>query len=212
MSDIGPGFDALVGQCRKLGMVPTLGPPSGEVPETILNQPLDTALARLYAAHDHVWWWDELYLHVWPVHGHDGIGPKNESQRAYGEDYVPPYPFEELLIWAQLGRQASYLASVPALADARGAQPVLLLDTHEDPYALPLAFGADAAFALLARYLERATATGGRAGIEELCLPWDVGDLVASDAPLREVVRGGRLDAFTRGDASVEHWIETTFG
>ncbi|HLM42573.1 MAG TPA: hypothetical protein VK458_01845 [Myxococcaceae bacterium] len=49
---------------------------------------------------------------------------------------------------------AYHYATVPCLADARGLQPVVKVDMHEEPYAVPLASNVDRFFDTYSRYLE----------------------------------------------------------
>lgn len=204
------GFEALRAACERLLIPADFGPPRADAPESVLGRPLEPALRALYREHDGVWWSAPGFsLRVYPLDGPDALEWRNEGLRRSGADYAPPYPFDDLLAFAQYGRQASYLATVPALADGSGRQPVLYLDTNEDPWAVPVASSVDAAFALLSRYLDRSTARLGLAGLDEAGFPFDALELVAADAPLRGKAASGGFDAWTRGDPSVREWVRS---
>jgi len=205
MSRIGVGFDALFAACERLSIPVTAGPPRADVPADVLGQPLDATLRAVFREHDGMWWSaPEFSLRIYPLEGADAFEWRNLSLRRSSDDYVPPYPFESLLVFAQYGRRASYLATVPSLADAAGRQPVLYLDTHEDPWAVPVAASVDAAFGVLAEYLARAR-------LQEVNFPLDVADLISSDAALASRVTAKEFDAWTRGDASLQEWLQQTF-
>jgi hypothetical protein len=214
MSSVVKAFDAFNGECRRLGIAASLGEPASVVPALVLGQPVDPCLAALYAAHDGARWSaSDFALSIYPLAGPDSLEWRNESLRRSADDFSPPYPFGELILFAQYGLQASHLALAPALADDGGRQPVLYLDLHEEPWAVPVASDLDQLFALLARYLDRAMgpASPGEGGIEELNFPFDIGDLVGSDSALVERVKAGEFERLARGDASIEEWMAKTF-
>jgi hypothetical protein len=212
MNQIGPGFEAFRRTCERHSIAANFGPRRTRVPKTVLGQPLEPTLRALYREHDGVWWSaPEFSLRVYPLEGPDALESNNAGLRRSGGDYVPPYPFEDLLAFAQYGRQASYLATVPSLADDAGRQPVLYLDTHEDPWAVPVASTADRAFELLSLYIEEAIKRLGRAGLTEIVFPLDVPDLISADAVLSAMVASKAFEVWTRGDQSIRKWIQNTF-
>jgi len=206
------GFDRLLDTCRTLGIGVELGQGAMRVPETILGTPLDGDLARLLATHDGC----RLRLGGWrftlyPVGTDEGLVYQNEGLRRLSNDYLEPYPFSELVVFAQKGLQATYFATVPKLANSSGRHPVILVDTHEDPWALPIASSVDGTFTLLARYLDFAIGRSGPEGPAEYDLPFDVPQLLVEDGPLRSLVQSGALDPFVRGDSVVQEWVRQTF-
>lgn len=212
MNPSATGFAALQASCAQQGIPCTLGPPAAAVPDTLLGQPLDPALQALYRQHDGVSWSaPEFALDIYPLSGSDTLESSNASLRNSADDYVPPYPFADLLVFAQYGHQAAYLAAVPALAGAGGQQPVLYLDANEDPWAVPIASGVDAAFAVLSRYMERATEQGGRSGLGEVTFPLDVPELIAADRALVRQVQAQAFAPWIRGDESIQDWVQQTF-
>jgi hypothetical protein len=211
---IGTGFETLRRNCDRLSISATFGSPQTEVPSTILGQPLEQTLRALYHEHRSVCWSSpEFSLTIYPLEGPDALEWRNVSLRHSGADYMPPYPFDDLLAFAQYGHQASYLATVPALASKDGEQPVLYVDTHEDPWAVPIGYSVDATFALLSHYIDhRATKQLGRVGLVEINFPLDIPDLISTDAVLSELVVSKEFEAWTRGDESIHEWICRTFG
>jgi hypothetical protein len=213
VSIIGAGFEAFSEQCRRLGIAATLAPASRAAPSSVLGQPLEPTLVSLYAAHDGTWWFaPEFELRVYPLAGPDALEWRNHSLRRSAHEHVPPYPFDEMLVFAQYGAQADRLATIPALADAAGRQPVIYLDLHEDPWAVPVASSVDGVFDLLAQYIDRATTSLGRAGLVEIDFPLDVGDLIAADDSLRAMIASGSFEGLIRGDSSIREWMSATFG
>jgi hypothetical protein len=170
-SGVGPGFEAFSERCRRWGIELEAEARRKRVPASVLGQPLEPTLRRLYAVHDGVSWHPPaggVELDIYPLTGDYALARQNDILRGYSDDHVPRYPFEELLVFAQVGLRASHLATVPALADAEGRQPVVYLDVHEDPWAVPIASSVDGAFALLARYIDRATALPAGGSIARL--------------------------------------------
>ena len=109
---------------------------------------------------------------------------------------------------------ACYYATVPGLADAEGRQPVLCIDTHEDPYALPLASNVDRLFDTYSRYLEALLAhpDSEEDGAAALPFPWDVPEILAQDGRLVELMRAGCFDSLMPHDASTRAWAARVVG
>jgi hypothetical protein len=116
-----------------------------------------------------------------------------------------------LFVFAGEPLLAHYYATVPSLADERGRQPVVRVDTHEEPYALPVASSVDRLFELYALYLEELVSTPGyeEEGCTVLSFLWDVPHLLARDGRLVELIRSGRFDPLlpTPADPSVQRWL-----
>lgn len=201
------GFETLRRTCERLSIAVTLGAPSREAPATVLGQALDPALHEVYLEHDGVWWSSpEFSLRIYPLEGPDALEWRNISLRNSSADYLPPYPFDDLIAFAQYGRQSSYLAAVPKLGDESGRQPVLFLDTNEDPWAVPIASSVEGAFTTLAHCLDRAAGN-----LTEVGFPLESSDLIGKDDSLASLVRSGKFKNWTRGDESIQDWIRKTF-
>jgi hypothetical protein len=96
---------------------------------------------------------------------------------------------------------AYHYATVPALADERGWQPVVRVDVYEDPYALPIASSVDQLFETYSRYLEALMARPDARQEKgtALTFPWDVPEIIARDVKLLERLRSGHFDPFMPG-------------
>jgi hypothetical protein len=206
------GFSALRRTYARLGISADFGPPPAAVPQTILGAPLDPDLRALYQANDGMHWAaPDFDLRIYPLTGPDALEWRNLSERRSSGDYVPPYPFDSLVIFAQYGLRASYLASIPTQADQAGHQTVLYVDLHETVWAVPIASSVDRTFALIGNYLEESVARYGRSGLIEVQFPLDVPSLVANDAELVDRVKTGALAEWIRGDVSIQEWLRSAF-
>lgn len=118
-------------------------------------------------------------------------------------------PFSSLLAFGKEDMLAYYYATVPRLADARGLQPVVKVDMHEEPYAVPLASNIDRFFNTYSRYLEVLVA---EPNYEELgpavrTFPWQVPELIARDRPLVEMLQAGRFDFLMPKNEETRSWV-----
>ncbi|WP_309892570.1 hypothetical protein [Archangium sp.] len=109
---------------------------------------------------------------------------------------------------------AYHYATVPRLADARGLQPVVKVDVHEEPYAVPLASNVDRFFDTYSRYLESLVA---EPDYEELgpavrTFPWQVPELIARDLPLVEMLQAGRFDFLMPKNEETRSWVAMILG
>jgi hypothetical protein len=123
-------------------------------------------------------------------------------------------PFASLLVFGKEDMLAYYYATVPRLADARGRQPVVKLDMHEAPHALPLASDIDSFFDTYSRYLEALVAEPDHEelGPAALTFPWQVPEIPARDRPLVEMLRDGRFDFLMPRDEETREWISRVLG
>lgn len=187
-------LDQLAERARALGCTVRFAPPAVSVPETILGSPLDPGLGDLMRCHDAVEIRGHAFaLFVYGLAGSETIEWSTRGLRSLALD-GHEYPFDGLVAFAQYGYQASYLCCVPALAGSDGSQPVLYIDTHEVPYAIPLASSVERLVLLLARYLElRAT------GLDRI-FPGEVPELARVDGRLVELAKAGAFEPWLRGD------------
>jgi hypothetical protein len=106
-------------------------------------------------------------------------------------------------------------ATVPRLADERGRQPVVQVDTYEEPYALPVASNVDRFFDTYSHYLEAVVADPDyqRKGDSDLLFPWDATDILARDERLVALMRAGCFDSLMKiRDDSTRRWFEKVTG
>lgn len=199
------GFTRFCEACARHRIDVQLAPPPYAAPSReLFGATVEPTLREIQRTHAGAFFLaPDFYLHVFPVEGDVTFEHHNRALRRSSTDHVPPYPFEGLHVFAQLGRQASYLATVPGLVDAGGRQPVLYVDDHETPWALPLATSVDATFAVLAEFLDVRES--------DRTFPWDCSLLIGGDPGLRALVRSGALDPWIRGDRSIHRWIASTF-
>jgi hypothetical protein len=200
------GFDLFVQTAQAHGLDIALRPRAAGIPDTrpTLGHPLDPDLAEIYTRADGGRLWQ---IHIHPSGGDTGIEAMNLSARLI-DDEEPRT--EKVIELAQFGHQAAYLATVPSLAGTDGRAPVLYLDRNEGFWrALPIASSIDAAFALIARYLERVAREHGSvdAGIESVLFPWDVAELVREDAALRAMIDRGAFDEVIEPSSDVGEWL-----
>jgi hypothetical protein len=97
-------------------------------------------------------------------------------------------------IFAAEPMMAYHYATVPALADAQGRQPVVMVDVYEEPYAMPVASDVDGFFDAYSRYLESLIAAPGGREDPQLTFPWSVSDIIGRDGRLVEMIHEGRFD------------------
>jgi hypothetical protein len=122
-----------------------------------------------------------------------------------------PAPFDALLVFGKEDALATYYATVPSLADAAGRQPVVEVDIHEEPYAIPLASDVDRFFDTYSRYWEALITAPDYAeeGPAALTFPFGVPELAARDEALVRMLREGRFDFLgVKKDRSIREWIE----
>ncbi|MBN1206680.1 MAG: hypothetical protein JXB05_17485 [Myxococcaceae bacterium] len=104
---------------------------------------------------------------------------------------------------------AYHYATVPALADDQGRQPVVMVDVNEGPYALPVASNVDRFFETYAGYLEALMALPhAREGGASLVFPWDVPEVIGRDARLMELLRAGSFSPIMKADRTTSSWVE----
>ncbi|WP_309893512.1 hypothetical protein [Archangium sp.] len=106
-------------------------------------------------------------------------------------------------------------ATVPRLADEQGRQPVVRVDTYEEPYALPVASNVDRFFDTYSRYLEAVVADPDyqRTGDSDLLFPSHATELLARDERLVELMRAGRFDSLMKiRDDSTRRWVAKVMG
>ncbi|MCY1081790.1 hypothetical protein [Archangium lansingense] len=203
-----PGFERLLEVCRSrahpLKVEPPL-PSASPVETSVAGQPMDSQLAAVYSRVGYLWVRDELYL--LPEH-HERRPDLHRVNAHWRKDWVEP--FGSLLVFAKDDRLAYCYATVPALVDARGLQPVVWVDVYEALYAVPVASSLDHFFATYARYLEAAPkVTGDEEYAPPLrTFPWSASEAIAQDAELVRSLRAGHFDFLMKASARAREWVE----
>jgi hypothetical protein len=127
----------------------------------------------------------------------------NKGLRILGDE-----PYVSSLVFGQVPLLAYYLATVPALADSKGSQPVIFINGYEGDQVLPVASNVDVFFRMFSIYLERAVARPEFVAERRIRLqfPESVQDVVARDLPLVEAMSSGRFGWLIRTEESRE-WV-----
>jgi hypothetical protein len=119
--------------------------------------------------------------------------------------------YSALLFFAGEPNTLYRYATMPELADAQGLQPVVHVDLHEEPYALPIASSVDLFFDLYARYLKELASTPRHGATLLSSFPLEVPHLFAPDRRLVGLIRDGHFEPLlspaARTDVSVQQWL-----
>jgi hypothetical protein len=204
-----PGLERFMEVCQRNSLPWKHEPPGPTAPTAgtlVAGLQLDPLLAALYSRVDFIGVKEGFGL----FRTHDTQGgdlfQRNERWRRN-----QPAPFDALLIFGKENALATYYATVPALADAAGRQPVVEVDIHEEPYAIPLASDVDRFFDTYSRYWEALIAEPDYAeeGPAALTFPFGVPELVARDEALVRMLGEGRFDFLgVQKDRSIREWIQ----
>lgn len=197
-----PGLERLMEVCRRLNLHLQTAPPAQAPPRAgslVEGLPLDPGLAALYA---HVgaaeFATDVAGIVLQPLNDTDR--QFEEQNRWWREGYRPQLALPTL-IFAGEPLLAYHYATVPALADEQGYQPVVWVDVYEEKYALPVASSVDHFLEAYSRYLEALMALP-RARDKEgtlLVFPWDASAIIGRDSRLVARMRAGHFDPFMPG-------------
>jgi hypothetical protein len=222
-----PCLDRLLEACARHGIPVDIQPPGRAPPkagELVAGFPLDPVLARIYARAGSIAFGGRLEgIHLYRLDDQaNHLAEENEERRRRWPEALR----SALFLFAHEPALAYYLATVPKLAaGAERRQPVVQVDTYEDPYALPVASNVDRFFDTYSLYLERqqecahsaAEATRGISPgtllegasdvVGQLVFPWHVPDLIAQDQPLVEMLRAGRFDFLMGTSEDVRRWV-----
>lgn len=225
-----PGLERLIQVCRMHGMELYQEPPVSRGPQAegfVEELPCDPILAAVYARVDTLGLPDGFF--VLSRHAEDGFALADVN-KWWRQEW--PVAFRDLLVFAKEQALAYYYATVPALADEQGIQPVVRVDTYEDLYALPIASSIDRFFEtysysldrqveLIRRHAESNARLDAEFGpsppgsLSELLaqdtprisFPWQVPDLIARDEPLVKLLRAGRFDFLMEGCEEAHAWV-----
>lgn len=204
-----PGLDCLLEVCRRLNLDVTTTPPCRVPPVAgtpVADTPLDPVLAAFYSRFGRaVFATQAAGMGLFRVE--DDVNELEEENRKWKESWQERLPLQLFVFGGETGL-AQYFATVPALADGKGRQPVVEINVYEEPYALPIASDVDRFFEAYARYLEELLAQPDyeEYGAAALSFPWRVPEILARDGRLVEMLRAGRFAALL-GDDEVREWV-----
>jgi hypothetical protein len=207
-----PGLVRFLEVCRNLGLHLEQEPPrlpARTAGEPVAGLPLDSLLAAVHTQVGYVGLEEGFALLRAGDARQSDLLRVNERWRRDQAD-----PFGSLLVFGKEDMLAYHYATVPRLADARGLQPVVKVDMHEEPYAVPLASNVDHFFDTYSRYLEVLVA---EPDYEELgpaarTFPWQVPELIARDRPLVELLQAGHFDFLIPKDEETRSWVAVILG
>jgi hypothetical protein len=202
-----PGLERLTGTCRRLGLPVKLPPPIPAAPregESVLGQPIDPLLAAVYQRLGDATFGD-FFIERPDPSDPDGLYQWNEWVKRRNEE-----PFRSCLLFAKTPGLAYFYAVVPRLADARGRQPVLYIDNHDERVVLPIASDVDRFFDTYSRYLEALVQAPDYTPGEfwALSFPWSVPELIARDRPLVELLMAGRFEGLMTTATAEREWLQ----
>jgi hypothetical protein len=212
-----PGLERLMEVCQRLNLCLETLPPAREplkAGSLLEGLPFDPVLASVYARLGLARFATELIGAGWRLkHSDDQVHKLEEENKRWRERW-----------WEELGEPMIVFggdlytyATVPRLADERGRQPVVQLDTYEEPYILPVASNVDRFFDTYSRYLEAVVVDPEyqQTGKSDLLFPGHVPDILARDERLVELMRSRRFDALMQNmktSEDVRHWFEKVCG
>ncbi len=205
--------------CQRLKLSVETTPPAGtplKAGSLLEGVPLDPVLASVYARMGHARFATELVGIGWildrsdeHVHGLEEINKRWRDER--WQDLGEP-----VIVF---GGDIYAYATVPQLADERGRQPVVEVNTYEIDglYVMPVASDVDRFFDSYSRYLEVLIADPDyqRNGEANLLFPWNATDILARDERLVELMRARRFDSLMKSSMTsedVRRWFEKVCG
>ena len=200
-----PGLKLLLDALESHGISASLDPPvpfAFRAGEVVLGKPFDPILAKLYAFCDGGKIGDLRLFGMSTPEG--GLAKFNESLR-----HREGPRLQALFRYASVDSLPQYLATVPSLAGADGAQPVVLLSTFDEQVIEPIASNADRALGIYARLVEATLQTTGSldepAGID---FPRRFIELIGQDRALVQMVKKGLFDELVSTQRDSRTWVE----
>ncbi|PTL82917.1 hypothetical protein [Vitiosangium sp. GDMCC 1.1324] len=209
-----PGLERLMDVCQRLRLGLETAPPAREplkAGSLLEGVPVDPVLASVYARLG--------YASFAPKVGGWGL-TRSDDQVHRLEENNKSWRERD---WARLGEPVIVFgghvyayATVPGLADGRGRQPVVEINTYEyEPKVIPVASNVDRFFDSYSRYLEALVADPRyqQTGEQALLFPWDATRILARDEQLVELMRAGRFDTLMKNvDDETRHWAAKVMG
>jgi len=211
-----PGLERLMEVCQRSSLSVETSPPAREplkAGSLLEGLPLDPVLASVYARLGHAMFATELVGPGWILYRHDDqVHGLEERNKWWREEW-----------WQELGEPVIVFggdlytyATVPRLADERGRQPVIRVDTYEyDPHVMPVASSVDRFFDSYSRYLESLVTDRDyqEEGETNLRFPWQATEILARDERLVELMRAGRFDSLMKiMDDVTRRWVDKVMG
>jgi len=211
-----PGLERLMEVCQRLNLRLETLPPAREPLEAgslLEGLPFDPVLASVYARLGFARFATNLEGCGWVLErSDDQVHGMEEETRRWGEMWWEELG-EPMIVFG--GNIYTY-ATVPSLADERGWQPVVEVDTYEgELLVMPVASNVDRFFDSYSRYLEAVVADPRylETGETELLFPLHATDILARDERLVELMRAGRFDALMKNaDDSLRRWAAKVAG
>lgn len=204
------GLERLMSTCERLGLGLRTEPPGEHPPAAgihVAGHLLDPLLAALYVRLGKAAFaTDAAGLVLFRVN--DEVNELERENRLEPGNSLEQLALPVFVFGGEPGLAYSY-ATVPSLADEQGRQPVVLVDTYEEPHALPVASNVDRFFDTWSRYLEALVAQPDytQLGSAVLTFPWGVPELLARDQKLVELIRAGRFDPLMKKTGSTPRWV-----
>jgi hypothetical protein len=211
-----PGLERLMEVCRRLSLRLETLPPAREplkAGSLLEGLPFDPVLANVYSRLGRARFATELTGAGWRLeHSDDEVHELEEENKRWRERRWEGLD-EPVIVF---GGDLYTYATVPSLADERGWQPVVKVDTYEDePVVMPVASNVDRFFDSYSRFLEALVSHPRylEAGETDLLFPWDATEFLARDERLVELMRARRFDALMKnGDDSTRRWAAKVMG
>jgi hypothetical protein len=206
------GLGRLLQTCTRLQFDMKTTPPAARPPVAgtlVDGQPLDPLLAAFFQQFGEAWFaTDRAGIIIGRMDDSgDALGTENQRWRKLFQDKLAL----QVVVFGGEPLMTYRYATLPALADENMCQPVVRIDTYEDPFTLPIASNVDKFFELYSRYLEQLAATPGYNEHVVLTFPWDVPHLLARDKRLVELIQNGAFEPLlspaARADESVQQWL-----
>ena len=203
------GFDELLAACQRTGYPVRRVPPGRHPPQAgtlVAGLPLDPLLARLYHRVGGVQFGGKRqYLCLHPVNDvRNDIITETEKLRE------PTEPFHSTILFGEASGLAWYYATVPALADEQGLQPVVFIDGYDERPVKPVASNLNRFFHVFARYVEMLArdTSHQRGDPPEEHFPEGVVEEVARDGRLVEMLEAGRFHFLLKHAPASQGWVE----
>jgi hypothetical protein len=125
-------------------------------------------------------------------------------------------PFLSCSLFGRVPNLAYYYGTLPALGEGGGPQPVVFIDGHEMPFAIPVASHVDSFFETYARYLEQTTQEEAARILQPSAgesaphyfFPWTAPELLRTDERLISWVSAGRFNFLANGHPDALKWLQ----
>lgn len=205
-----PGLDRLMEVYRKHGLPLKILPPGRTPPsagELVAGYPFDPVLAAVYRrlGRADFGFVDEFGGEFFLDQVDDqlnGIVLRTEGFRDEEE------PWRSSVFFGNIPGLAYYYAVVPKLADERGRQPVIYIDSYMN-YILPIASNVDRFFDALSHYIDMLMVDQGILfdGMRGIQFPGSVPELIARDRRLVEMIVTGRFDFIMNLGEEFQDWL-----